>query len=60
MAFVEINGLKGKVYVPDGKTDPIKKQHACKDCYACQLCSDTRCALCIDQKTCKTRKPSAP
>ncbi|MBW2180618.1 MAG: hypothetical protein JRG81_09650 [Deltaproteobacteria bacterium] len=57
MAFVQINGLKGKVYVPDERPDS-KKQHPCKDCYACQQCSDTRCALCRDQQTCMTKNPS--
>ena len=57
MAFVKVNGLKGSVYVPEKSPDDVKKQHVCKDCYACQMCSDTRCVLCLDQKTC-TKNPS--
>jgi hypothetical protein len=49
MAFVEMPGFKGKVYVPEKKPGSAKK-HPCKDCYACQMCSDDRCNLCLRQK----------
>jgi len=50
MAFIEIPGLKGKVYVPDEKSGHIKK-HDCKDCYSCQMCSNDRCQLCLCQSS---------
>ena len=52
MAFVQINGLEGKVYVPDEKPEATNKKHKCKDCYSCQVCSETRCALCLGQGEC--------
>ncbi len=45
MRFVEMPGLKGKIYVPERQEESFKK-HPCKDCYFCQLCSDDRCKLC--------------
>jgi hypothetical protein len=55
MAFVEIPGFKGKVYVPEEIAGSHKK-HPCKDCYSCQMCSDDRCNLCLKQKTCCRKK----
>jgi len=55
MAFVEIPGFKGKVYVPE-ETAGSPKKHLCKDCYSCQMCSDDRCNLCLKQKTCCRKK----
>lgn len=55
MAFIRIQGLKGLVYVPEGADGP--KKHDCPDCYACQMCSDARCELCLKAKTCpRSRK----
>jgi hypothetical protein len=55
MAFVTIPGFKGKLYVPEETPGSLKK-HPCKDCYACQICSDDRCNLCLIQKSCGGRK----
>jgi len=46
MAFVEIPGMKGRLFVPD-KQDNKEKKHPCRDCHACQHCSDERCTLCL-------------
>ena len=48
MAFVTVPGLKGKVFVPQGRTGEGKK-HPCRDCYACQSCGDDRCQVCRRQ-----------
>ncbi len=49
MPFIRYPGLEGKIYVPDGATaDP--KKHPCRDCYACQMCSDGRCRSCLGQR----------
>ncbi|MBN2402784.1 MAG: hypothetical protein JXN64_10330 [Spirochaetes bacterium] len=45
MAFKEIPGFKGSVFVPD-ETGTVKK-HNCKDCFVCQMCSDERCEECL-------------
>lgn len=45
MAFVRVPGLPGKVYVPDARPKNRKK-HPCRDCYACEFCSDDRCRVC--------------
>jgi len=47
MPFIEINGLPGKVYVPD-KAPASQKKNKCPDCFSCQLCSDTRCQVCTN------------
>ncbi len=44
MAWQMIEGLTGKVYLPEMRADA--KKRACPDCYACQSCSDERCAVC--------------
>ncbi len=46
MAFVEISGMKGKLFVPEVQ-DNKEKKYPCRDCYACQHCSDERCAFCL-------------
>ncbi len=45
MPFVSVAGLPGKVYVPEKNPDGEKK-HPCPDCFSCQMCCDTRCAVC--------------
>lgn len=47
MPFIEINGLPGKVYVPEALPTHCKK-HKCADCFSCQMCSDTRCRVCTN------------
>jgi len=48
MSFVTINGIKGKVFIPDEKT--IIRKHPCKDCFYCQFCSDEKCSLCLKKQ----------
>lgn len=56
MPFETVRGLNGKVYVPDAAAEETRK-HPCRDCYACQLCSDDRCRVCRDgQNTCRCEK----
>jgi hypothetical protein len=45
MPFVRIKGMKGKLYIPEGREGCCKK-HPCQDCFACEQCSDDRCRLC--------------
>jgi hypothetical protein len=46
MAFITIEGFRGKIFVPDD--DPsIKRKRPCRDCFACQFCGDDRCAKCV-------------
>jgi len=54
MAFIRIANIEGLVYVPED--DGGVKKHPCPDCYACQMCSDARCELCLKRKTCKKSK----
>jgi len=49
MPFVCRPGLIGKVYVPEYDPDKAKK-HNCRSCYSCQMCSDDRCSVCLNQK----------
>jgi hypothetical protein len=44
MKFRTIPGIEGKVFIPDEA--PSKRKHPCRDCYACQQCSDDRCRVC--------------
>jgi hypothetical protein len=44
MAFIRVEGLSGKVFVPDESPEP--KKHPCPDCYDCQHCGDDRCRMC--------------
>ena len=44
MAFVSIPGIQGQVFVPD--QDIRSAKHPCRDCFACQQCSDDRCRVC--------------
>ena len=48
MAWINVPGLPGKVYVPDCSGQPHKK-HPCKTCFSCQWCDETRCQLCRDK-----------
>lgn len=59
MPFVNLPGLKGKVYVPETVCAPYQK-HPCPDCFACQDCSDTRCRACRSHPECnpKGRHPA--
>lgn len=50
MGFIRVQGIQGLVYTPE-ETHGLKK-HDCPDCYACQMCSDIRCELCLKAQTC--------
>jgi hypothetical protein len=50
MGFVRMKGVLGLVYVPDDDGGP--KKHPCPDCHFCQWCSDNRCELCLEGKSC--------
>ena len=47
MPFVTRPGLNGKIYIPE--QPPGKKKHNCETCFSCQVCSDDRCNLCLEQ-----------
>lgn len=53
MPFVRIPGLKGKVYVPE-KQPVEEKKHPCQNCFSCQMCTDSRCSVCLGGSTRKT------
>lgn len=44
MPWQTVPGLTGKVYVPEFLQEG--KKHPCKDCFACQNCSEERCRVC--------------
>ena len=44
MAFVRLEGLSGKMFVPEESSEP--KKHPCPDCFECQQCTDARCRVC--------------
>lgn len=48
MSWQPIPGITGKVYVPDLLEKG--KKHPCKDCFACQNCSQERCRVCRQEK----------
>ena len=49
MAWVRIEGVEGLVWEPEH--DPAaERKHNCRDCYSCQMCSDTRCDECLKRK----------
>lgn len=47
MPFVRMPGLKGKVYVPE-EPEGARKKHPCPDCFSCQMCTDSRCRVCLE------------
>jgi hypothetical protein len=49
MTWVKIRGLDGLVWQPDPQPANERK-HNCRDCFSCQMCSDTRCAQCLNRK----------
>jgi len=46
--YKRIDGIKGLVYIPQNRGP---KKYPCEDCYFCQFCADTRCSLCLSQKS---------
>ncbi|MGD8520484.1 MAG: hypothetical protein PVF56_05005 [Desulfobacterales bacterium] len=57
MSFRSVPGLKGRVYVPE-QQESAPKKHPCQDCYACQMCCDERCNVCLRQKGCRCENVS--
>ena len=45
MAFVRIDNLPGRLFVPD-RNECAATKHPCADCECCQFCSPVRCAAC--------------
>lgn len=45
MAWINVPGLAGKVYVPDD-AGQIQKKHPCNACFSCQWCDENRCQVC--------------
>jgi len=45
MAWVNVPGLAGKVYVPED-AGQVKKKHPCEACFTCQWCDENRCRVC--------------
>ena len=54
MAFKQLPGNQGMIYVPDSK--PNKKKHPCPDCFFCQWCGNERCRTCRANICCKRKK----
>lgn len=69
MAWMNVPGLVGKVYVPD-HAGQILKKHPCKACFSCQWCDENRCRVCRGdrvetdevekQPCCRHRQPVRP
>jgi len=55
MPYIKIPGFKGRLYIPEENKSP--KKHDCIDCYSCQMCSDSKCNLCLKNKA-KSKKKS--
>ncbi|MBF0224037.1 MAG: hypothetical protein HQK76_01165 [Desulfobacterales bacterium] len=49
MPFIRMEGVVGKIYVPE-KQECHQKKHNCKDCFYCQMCGDDRCHMCRADK----------
>ncbi len=45
MAWINVPGLAGKVYLPDD-AGQLQKKHPCKACFSCQWCDENRCQVC--------------
>ncbi len=45
MAWQQVPGLNGRVYVPDNPLG-VPRKYPCVDCFSCQFCSDERCSVC--------------
>jgi len=54
MPFIELPGIKGKVFVPEDVS--VEKKHNCPDCMNCQWCSDERCEACLKSHCNRSRK----
>jgi len=54
MAFKQLPGNQGMIYVPDGKKG--KKKNPCPDCFSCQWCGNERCRTCRAHTCCKSKK----
>jgi hypothetical protein len=54
MPFIELPGIKGKVFVPEDVS--LEKKHNCPDCMNCQWCSDDRCEACLKSHCNRSRK----
>lgn len=52
MPWITLPGVEGLVYEPDA-SPRSRKRHNCKDCYSCQMCSETRCKVCLKRKKSK-------
>lgn len=69
MAWINVPGLTGNVYVPDDGGQLLKK-HPCEACFACQWCDENRCHVCRSdraegaetrkQRCCRQRQPVRP
>jgi hypothetical protein len=44
MPFIDLPDGRGKLYVPQPPQG--RRKRPCPDCFACQWCSDERCAVC--------------
>ncbi|MBI5207400.1 MAG: hypothetical protein HY934_06365 [Candidatus Firestonebacteria bacterium] len=49
MAYKKVRGIEALIYVPEQNEE--NKKHNCKDCFSCQWCSDTRCELCLKERS---------
>ena len=51
MPWIRMPGIEGLVYEPEA-TPRSRRKHPCSDCYACQWCSDAKCAACRKGSCC--------
>lgn len=59
MPFVDLPDGRGKLYVPEKKSVPGKK-NVCPDCFACQQCGSDRCEKCRKCRKCRREKLITP
>ena len=58
MPWIKMRGVDGLVYEPEPQPAGQRK-HNCRDCFYCQMCSDARCAVCLNRNAeaaCAKRK----
>jgi hypothetical protein len=56
MAFVRIDNLPGRLFVPD-RNECAAAKHPCADCECCQFCGPVRCAACRGREAGQEAQP---
>ncbi len=59
MAWKCIEGLPGRVFIPDEEEEGLPKKHPCKSCFSCQQCGENRCRICLNARCSGKNDPDA-